>query len=730
MSKVWQILDLFPRRLSWPLRAAAILAVIPIAVAFRANVDLTPAVDQSFFFASGSAAFNQAREIREVFPNRAQIVVSATHPDISSDVYLRQIEILSERLLAAPGVTAVKSISHGPGSYDDAAESPFWRTLLLGDDGRSTLIIVFADPSDNSRMIETVEDAIERHSVGDFKLRIAGPPYVVEMIKRSLIEDMRTFIAAALAIFAVLIIVIYRSPLVAVGMIVACADAVMLTLLTQSLLGQRIGVLTANLGTIVVVLTLSHTIFLTGNWRRYLADKSEDAPLAAAMARTLSASFWCMVTTGLGFFSLLLLDAQPLRELGVGGAIGTLMAIASAYLIYPAFLGSREKVPVVFPALRSRSEKTASLIETKAGAWWVKRHLLLGGGLIAACIAMAPGVHRLNTDPSLLSYFNEDGPVYEGLAHIDRNGGSSPLTLVVKLADDARLDTSEAYGRMWDMQGEMSQLPGVGTIISLPVLMAEGDRNPIGSLLPWNWLLDILSSPRFEGVARSFVTEDRSQALFVLRMKEQEREQPRVEIVEQLRDVAEKNGFAVTNTGGVYFLQGKLAELVGISLFEGLGLLLILFLFVAYAVSRSWHVSGAMLVCVALLPVALLGGIGVLHIPLDIVAAPATNVCIGMAVDAMIHLSASARRNAAGPIAWSDWSAACREQWRPTLISAVVVGTGFSIFALSEFPPSQRFGVTVAIGAVIAAALALVVLPLLASSGSQLRQAKSTLLSE
>jgi predicted RND superfamily exporter protein len=169
---------------------------------------------------------------------------------------------------------------------------------------------------------------------------------------------------------------------------------------------------------------------------------------------------------------------------------------------------------------------------------------------------------------------------------------------------------------------------------------------------------------------------------------------------------------------------------VGISLFEGLGLLLILFLFVAYAVSRSWHVSGAMLVCVALLPVALLGGIGVLHIPLDIMAAPATNVCIGMAVDAMIHLSASARRNAAGPIAWSDWSAACREQWRPTLISAVVVGTGFSIFALSEFPPSQRFGVTVAIGAVIAAALALVVLPLLASSGSQLRQAKSTLLSE
>ena len=49
----------------------------------------------------------------------------------------------------------------------------------------------------------------------------------------------------------------------------------MLTLLLQSILRQRIGILTVNLGTIVFVVALSHLVYMTFNWQT-LADVWEE----------------------------------------------------------------------------------------------------------------------------------------------------------------------------------------------------------------------------------------------------------------------------------------------------------------------------------------------------------------------------------------------------------------------------------------------------------------------
>src|SRR6185503_12842366 len=115
------------------------------------------------------------------------------------------------------------------------------------------------------------------------------------------------------------------------GSLTACAVAALSTLLVQQWLGGRIGLLTANLVTISFVLTQSHVVFLTNNWH-------EVGELRGALKRTLTASAWCMATAVLGFVTLLYVEAQPLRELGYGGTIATLCAIAAAYGIYPWFL--------------------------------------------------------------------------------------------------------------------------------------------------------------------------------------------------------------------------------------------------------------------------------------------------------------------------------------------------------------------------------------------------------
>jgi uncharacterized protein len=87
--------------------------------------------------------------------------------------------------------------------------------------------------------------------------------------------------------------------------------------------------------------------------------------------------------------------------------------------------------------------------------------------------------------------------------------------------------------------------------------------------------------------------------------------------------------------------------LVAESLVTGLFWLNLIFIGIAWIVARSVRGAMAMIASLTIVPLCMLGGIGWLHVPMDVISAPATNVCIGIAIDSMIHLSlASAARNA------------------------------------------------------------------------------------
>jgi predicted RND superfamily exporter protein len=221
-------------------------------------------------------------------------------------------------------------------------------------------------------------------------------------------------------------------------------------------------------------------------------------------------------------------------------------------------------------------------------------------------------------------------------------------------------------------------------------------------------------------VAGTFVTKNRTLAAFYLRMEEQSRNKPRVELVNDLRAVVRHQGFKPVFVGGIYELQGALAQLVASSLKSGLLWLMLFFAVVALIVGRSIRVMAAMIFSLSLVPACMLGGIGLLHIPVDIISAPATNVCIGMAIDSMVHLVFSVKRaQRDGQKGWKAWVAGRQEQWRGIVYSDVVIAAGFIIFALSNFPPTQRFGLVVVAGTVIDILANLFVLPLL--GGAQWR---------
>lgn len=135
-------------------------------------------------------------------------------------------------------------------------------------------------------------------------------------------------------------------------------------------------------------------------------------------------------------------------------------------------------------------------------------------------------------------------------------------------------------------------------------------------------------------------------------------------------------------------------------------------------VTRSLRSSLAMTLCMALTPLALFGLVGLSRMPLDIIAAPAANVALPLGIDEMLHLGHRVGRlRGRTRDAWEAWHRALADMWRPILGSMLIVASGFALFLLSGFPPTQRLGVLVCAGGVITDLVVLVMLPAIATFG-------------
>jgi len=695
---------------AWPLVGSHWLMLVITGVLFVLVVmlvDLKPVVDENFFFSTNDPGILQTKKIERRFPSQPEVILAVSSRDISSQRYLSRIQKLTQRVHGIGGVNAVKSLTEGPKSFDDAIKSPFWSRLLIAPDRKSSNVIIFVEGKQTEQPIQRLEQIVHELDASDFRIHIAGPPYVVEMLQRSLDHDFRYFSLTAVVLFGLTMAALFRSVRLFVGMLCTCTSAVLLTLLIQSILGHKIGILTVNLGTIVFVIALSHLVYMTFNWQT-LADRAhrmgKETPNLAADARcmTFPPSFWSMVCASLGFASLLIVQAKPLRELGFGGVLGTVVAFACSYLTYPVFL--RWAVP-----------RKGKIVEAEPPhAFWAHRFALLSLGVIVLSIGLGFGLPKVNTDPSLLDYFKPHQELRDGLEFVDRTGGSNPLTLVVSASNGSPLNTDAAYQKMWRLHGALENEKEVGTVISLPTLLAEGDRTPFSFLISYEKMMEIMSQPKYARVAKSFVTGDRRDAVFMLRMIEARRTKYRVDVVNDLRGVCRKYGFKADLVGGIYYLQGRLAKLVAESLVTGLFWLNLLFVVIAMIIARSVRGAIAMIASLTLVPLSMLGGIGWFHVPVDIISAPATNVCIGIAIDSMIHLVFGVRRTQLdGKKGWDAWVFAREEQWRGIVYSDVIIAAGFAIFVLSDFPPTQRFGLVILAGCIIDILANLFVLPLL-----------------
>src|SRR5437667_4738711 len=317
--KLSTVVSKMPVRLGahWWMLAVTVVLLGLVAIL----VDLKPVVDENFFFSTSDPQFQQSKKIERRFPSQPEVILAVSSRDISSPRYLGRIQKLTQQINAIDEVSAVKSLAEGPKSFQDALASPFWSRLLIAEDRNSSNVLVFLENKDPEKPITRIERIMHELDETDFRIHIAGPPYVVEMIRRSLAHDFWYFSLTAVVLFGLTMAAMFRSGRVFLGMLASCTSAVFLTLSSQPLFGKKIGIMTVNLCTIVFVVALSHLVYMTFNWQTLADRMGKKSPDLAAAARrmTFPASFWSMVCASLGFGSLLIVQAKPLRELGPGG---------------------------------------------------------------------------------------------------------------------------------------------------------------------------------------------------------------------------------------------------------------------------------------------------------------------------------------------------------------------------------------------------------------------------
>ena len=673
--------------------AAAALALVGLVVVAR-FVDVSPRVEGDFFFADDAPQMQASQAVAARFPSSPQIILRVE--DLAGDraEYEGRVGALTEDLLAVEGVTGGYSIA------TDDPGSPLFGRILLTPDSAATNIILSTDETDPEILVPRIEAAVAAHASAELGVITSGVPVIVELIRRSLYRDLIVFSLAAVLVFGLIAGLVYRDAALVVGILATCFGAVALTLIVVQVIDVPIGLLTANLVTIVFVLTLSHTVFLTTNWKRRAAatpDRSE--ALSQGIHDTMEGSFWSMAATLLGFLSLLVASAKPLRDLGIAGSVGTVTGFVTAYTLYPAFLARWAKV---------RPFTDSVLAQGSAGG---RRGMVVA--IVAVVVVSAVGVFRVNTDPGLLTYFGEGSELRVGLEQMDRDGGSSTLDIVVRNAEGGRLDAPQTFAEMEALQVALEADPAVGVALSPTVLVGHARTLPLAGLLPTNVLLDVASSPRLGGVGLGYITPERDEAHYFLRMHESGNEEEREVVMTRLEGYATAAGLEPVAVAGLYDLQAQLGRLIASSLVEGIGGLMLLFLGVAAAVSRSIGTTLKMWVCLFGIPAVILGTFGYLGIAVDIITSPAANVALGLGADSMIHLVVRVRRltRASDSMPWTHGVA---QIGRAVLGATGIVAAGFGIFVLSTFPPTQRFGLAVIVGTAAAAALALVVLPGLA----------------
>ncbi|MHC4060654.1 MAG: efflux RND transporter permease subunit [Planctomycetota bacterium] len=547
---------------------------------------------------------------------------------------------------------------------------------------------------------------------GDADLFLGGVSMIADDMITFIKNDLKVFGLGVLVLLILTLGIIFRRIRWICLPMLCCLVSVVCMIGLLGWFGWEVTVVSSNFISLQLILTMAISIHLVVRYRELLV-KNPQAPnreiILDAVRLKLKPCVFAVLTTIAGFGSLVLCDILPVITFGWMMIAGLVVSLIVTFLLFPSVL-------ILIPKDRPAGSGGRRFSVTAVLAGFTQAHgrLIVGvSGLVL--IASIVGIARLKVENSFIDYFKENTEIYQGMKVIDQHlGGTTPLDVIVQFdgpgaapapndvapaaqsndefdefeefeeaaTDEKYWFTAEKMRRIKAVHEYLDSIPETGKVLSLATMLriAEklNDRKPLDS---WD----------------SEKTLRRNELL--------------KKIKADLTDISGLEAERVHLAGLLVLYNNMLQSLFGSQILT-LGITVLALMVMFLVLFRSLRLALIAIFPNVLSIAAVLGFMGWLDMPLDMMTITIAAISVGIAVDDTIHYIHRFKREFEKDRRYLPAMHRCHGSIGHAMYyTSVTIIIGFSILALSNFIPSIYFGLLTSLAMLIALIAALTLLP-------------------
>jgi len=589
----------------------------------------------------------------------------------------------------------------------------------------------------NSNLVQEIRNILGFYK-NEATLYLGGPAMITSDMMDYIKSDLIVFGSAVALVFAFMLYLFFGNIWF---VILPILNAFFTTFVTAGFLGfmdWKISVVSSNFIALLLILTISLTVHVLVKINELKKESSDyKNSLIDSVNQMFLPCFFAAITTAVAFLSLLLGDLKPVIEFGKMMAFGISIAFIFTFSFLPSAISLlKESQSKDYLSLHKITNKILSLAKNNS----LSIYLVFASTF---CILIF-GTTKLIVENRFIDYFDEETEIHQGMLEIDKNlGGTATLDIIIRepfeeisedlIADDFfddglfDDDDSNASGYWWNVYSlaelenihdYLESLPEIGKVLSvssgikLARMINDGkDLNDLELAL----LRSVLPEDIRETLLYSYINSDDSIVRISTRVNESTENLNRKDLLEKISyDLQTKfnlpeERFEMTGLAVLYnnMLQSLFQSQIGslTLVFSVIALMLLL-------IFKSFKIMVIGLIPNIFVASSVIGTLGLLRIPLDIMTITVAAISVGMAVDNTIHYIYRYKKEMkATKSVEQALLNAHTTTGRAIFYTAATIATGFSILSLSNFFPTQLFGIFTALAMLVAFISSLSLLP-------------------
>jgi len=588
----------------------------------------------------------------------------------------------------------------------------------------------------NHQNINEIRTIIEKYK-GTAKIHLGGIPMIA--------DDMMTYIKSDIIVFGTgvfLFIIatlwfVFRSLLWVFIPLLSCFFSVFIMVGLLGLVGWKVTVISSNFIALMLILTMAMNIHMSV---RYLQFKKENPNTSnsEALLWTSSKMFWpilyTVLTTICAFLSLIFSEIKPIIDFGWMMTVGLLVSLSVTFTLLPAILNILSRENTNFKD-EKKSKITSFLSEVAQ-----KNTKIIFSSVFLVIILSVLGISKLEVENSFINYFDQKTEIYKGMKLIDSKlGGTTPLDVIIKFPskeeeekedddfdswDDEEKDdakywfTRNKIDKITKVHDYLDGLDAVGKVISFAsmVRVAE-DLNEGKKLqgLEMGVLYTKIPDSIKKEIIDPYISIKNNEARINLRVLDSKEDLRRNDLIKKINyDLENKLGLSKDEfkLAGVLILFNNLLQSLFKSQILTLGVVMAGITLMFLILFRNITLSLIGVVPNFMAAFLILGIIGLLEIPLDMMTITIAAITIGIAVDNSIHYIYRFKEEFQNIKNYNKTLEKCHDTVGVAILNtSITIVFGFSILVLSNFIPTIYFGVFTGIAMLLAMISVLTLLP-------------------